>query len=674
MKSKPKILLIIFSLFFSSVATAQQVQWAARVLGFSSQYSIPNQAQEYTASQILGKPSKLPAFGSSVCAWQPAITDNPQDDWITVSFDSAQVIQQVAIAENFGQGCIKQIFVYDEQQNEYKIFDNAPAPSKDVGKMFNFFLPKTSTYKVKELKIVLNTARVRGPNQIDAVGISADKLPVNPQINVANLKTESSPKENLGNAINSKSHDVAPVISPDGKNIYFTRWDHPDNLGKEKKQDIWTSKYLNGAWQPAVNLGSPINNDDNNAACSISGDGKQLYLINVYNTDGSMQKGMSLSKQGNFGWTKPQTIRIKNYVNYSPYTEYSISSDGRHLVMTAQRRDTRGGKDLYVSHILADSTWSEPVSLGNTLNTAADEFTPFLASDGKTLYFSTQGHPGYGQNDIFVARRLDDSWRRWSEPVNMGPNINTADWDGYFTIPASGDYAYLCSLTDSYGLEDIFRIKLPEENKPEAVAIVSGHVLNSKTQKQTAAQVFAFALGEKSDTLKADYNPASGEYKLVLSLKKRYIIYAKAKEFLSQNDNIDLLRETKYREIKRNLNLLPIEAGTTAQLNELVFAQSSYELLPGSFPELQKIVEMMNENPKIEIHLDGHTDNQGDWNANIELSKNRVSEVKKYLVAKGIAEKRISTKAWGGSKPIASNETENSRTRNRRVEFTIKKK
>ena len=342
--------------------------------------------------------------------------------------------------------------------------------------------------------------------------------------------------------------------------------------------------------------------------------------------------------------------------------------------MTAHRRETRGSKDLYVSFLEPDSVWSEPKNMGNIINTAEDEFTPFLASDNKALYFSTKGHAGYGENDIFVSRRLDETWTNWSEPVNLGPTINSTGWDGYFTIPASGEFAYLCSQNDSFGYEDIFRIKLPEANKPEPVAILSGSVLNSVTSKPMASAIFGISIVEKSDTIKVDYSPITGDYKIILPLKKKYVLYPKLAGFLSINETLDFTKETKYREIKKNLYLMPIEAGQKAQLKELVFQQSSYELVSSSFQELDKIVDMMKENPTAEIHLDGHTDNQGDWNQNMILSENRVKEVKKYLVSKGIKENRISTKAWGGSKAISSNESEASRMKNRRVEFTIKKK
>ncbi len=650
------------------------MRWAARVVGFSSQYSIPNQASEYSASQVLGTPSKLPAFGTSVCAWQPAIADNKNDDFITVSFDTLMAVRQIAIAENFGQGCIIHVYGIDSKGGENLIFSENKNPSKEIGKMLNIILDKPTDYLLKDLKIVLNTARVKGNNQIDAIGISADSEPFEAKINVSKSDLIVAIKENLGKSVNSKTHDVAPVISPDGKNIYFTRWDHPDNLGKDKKQDIWTSAYIGNQWQTAVNLGSPVNNDDNNAACSISGDGRTLFLINVYNKDGSMEKGMSVSKRGTNSWSYPKQMKIKNYVNYSQYTEFAIGGNGKVLIMTAHRRDTRGAKDLYVSFLQPDSVWSEPKSLGNVVNTAEDEFTPFLASDNKALYFSTKGHAGYGDNDIFISRRLDETWTKWSEPINLGPTINSSGWDGYFTIPASGDFAYLCSQNESFGLEDIFRIKLPEAAQPDPVAIVSGSVLNSVTNKPMSATVFANVLGEKSDSIKIDYSPLTGDYKMILPLKKKYVLFAKQSGFLSINESLDLSKDIKYREIKRNINLMPIEAGQKAQLKEVVFKQSSYELLVESYQELDKMAEMMQENKNIEIHLDGHTDNQGDWNQNIKLSESRVNEVKKYLVSKGIAGNRITTKAWGGSKALFSNESETTRMKNRRVEFTIKKK
>jgi outer membrane protein OmpA-like peptidoglycan-associated protein len=668
------LLLTISLLINCNYSFSQKMKWATKVLGFSSQFSIPNQATEYSASQVLGIPSKLPAFGTSKCAWQPAVNDNINDDWITVSFDTLMKVRQIVVAENIGQGCITHIYGFDEKGEEHLIFSENKNPSKDIGRLLLVNLDKPTPFLLKELKLVLNTARVKGINQIDAIGVSADEEPFEARINTTETAIKGIKKENLGKYVNSKTHDVAPVISPDGKNIYFTRWDHPDNFGKDKKQDIWNSTFADGVWQPAVNLTKPINNEDNNAACSISGDGRTLFLINVYNADGTMEKGMSVAKQTGKGWSFPMQMKIKNYVNYSPYTEFAIGGNGKVLIMTAHRRDTRGAKDLYVSFLQADSVWSEPKTMGNVINTAEDEFTPFLASDNKSLYFSTKGHAGYGENDIFVSRRLDDSWTKWSAPINLGPTINSEGWDGYFTIPASGDFAYLCSQNESYGLEDIFRIKLPEETKPDPVAIVSGTVLNSSTNLPVSAMVFANAIGEKSDSLKVEYSPQTGDYKLILPLKKKFVIYAKQSGFLSINESVDLLKETKYREIKRNIYLMPIEAGQKAQLKEVVFQQSSYELLPASFQELDKMVEMMNENKAIEIHLDGHTDNQGDFNQNIKLSENRVNEVKKYIVSKGIAANRISTKAWGGSKAIFSNESEATRMKNRRVEFTIKKK
>lgn len=662
----------LFSIGFKSIG--QKMKWATKVVGFSSQLSIPNQATENAAIQVLGIPSKMPAIGQSLCAWQPAILDNKNEDWIKVSFDTLMAIRQISIAENFGQGCVIHIYGYDQNGKENLIFSENKNPGKEIGRMFNVILEQPTSFLVKELKLVLNTARVKGANQIDAIGISNDNLAFVPKINTANNELKGAIKENLGKNVNSKTHDVAPVISPDGKNLYFTRWDHPDNLGKDKRQDIWTSTLVGNQWQAAKNLGNPINNEDNNAACSISADGRTLFLINVYNKDGSMEKGMSISNRLPIAWTYPKQMKIKNYVNYSQYTEFAIGGNGKVLIMTAHRRDTRGAKDLYVSFLQADSIWSEPKSLGNVVNTAEDEFTPFLATDNKSLYFSTKGHAGYGENDIFVSRRLDESWTNWSTPINLGPVINSSGWDGYFTIPAAGDFAYLCSQNESFGLEDIFRIKLPEATQPDPVAIVSGQVLNSVTNKPVAATIFANIFGGKVDSIKVEYSPTTGDYKMILPLKKKFVLFAKAPGYLSINESLDLLADSKYREIKRNILIMPIEAGQKAQLKEVVFQQSSYELLPASYSELDIMAEMMLENKKIEIHLDGHTDNQGDWSQNIKLSENRVNEVRKYLISKGVAGNRITTKAWGGSKAIFSNETESTRMKNRRVEFTIKKK
>lgn len=668
-----KLFLSILLFFIGFNTFSQKVYWASKVVAYSSEYSDAESNSENRAIQALGRPNKVP-FGKSACAWQPLIQDNElQDEFLIVSFDTLMPISQIAIVQNYGQGCITKVEVFDEYNNLRPIWTNNNPPSADIGKTLNLTFPLTK-YNVRSVKVMLNTARVRGWNQIDAIGISQSETPIRATIRIADGLPKEIIKENLGKNINSPYREISPVISPDGKTLYFTRWEHPQNVGPLKKQDIWYSE-LQGdkTWGIAKPFSFPINNNEHNALCSISQDGNTIILNNIYLTSEEMTRGVSTSHKTPSGWSFPKALQIQHFNNLSDYDEYSLSPNGRVLILTAKLRNTIGGKDLYATFLNADGTWSEPVNMGMDVNTAEDESAPFIASDGKTMYFSTKGWAGFGDNDIFVSRRLDDTWTRWSAPENLGPNINTSGWDGYFCLSAKGDYAYFSSRENSLGQEDIFRLRVPESIKPQTVIQVTGTVLNVADNKPIAAKINVQSL-EDSDTICVNYDPQTGEYKLMLPTKRSYSISASKKGFMAVSERMDIEDEKSYREVKKNLYMLPIESGQKMTLNSVYFEQSKFDLLPNSFNELNQIVTTMKENPSMEILLEGHTDNQGDWNANLLLSKQRVEEVQKYLVRQGISKSRIQIQGFGSTRPLASNNSEEKRKLNRRVEFTIVKK
>ena len=666
-----RIPLFIFLSLLSIQTYAQKTFWASRVIAFSSEYSDANTTKENRAIQVLGKPNVLPQLGKSVCAWQPQTQDNPQEEFLIVGFDTLMAIRQIAIAENFGQGCIIKVEGFDEFDNLKPLWINKNAPSAEIGKMTNIILAKLTNFKVRGIKIVLNTSRVKDWNEIDAIGISQSEIPIKATINLAKNLPSEIIKENLGSNVNSAYREIAPVISPDGKTLYYTRWKHPDNLGNSKNQDVWFSEMQkDGKWGLAKPIGQPINNTEHNAICAISPDGKTILLNNVYLKDGSMAKGVSISTKTATGWGFPKSITIKNFKNKSDYAEYSFSPNGRILIMTGQFTETQGGKDIYVSFLQPDDTWSEPKDLGKKINSADEESTPFIAADGKTLYFSTKGISGYGNNDIFLSRRLDDTWLKWSEPENLGSVINTSEWDGYFTISALTDFAYFSSQENSLGEEDIFKLAVPESIKPNAVVQITGGVYNKVDNKPISARINVQSMTD-GDTVCVSYDPLTGDYKMMLPTKQSYTISATKKGFIAVSEPLDFTKENNFKEVKKNIYLLPIEAGQKMTLNSVFFEQSKAVIIDTSFPELDRIVRAMKENPTMEIMLEGHTDNQGDWNANLLLSKERVEEVQKYLAIKGINMKRIQVQGYGSTRPVASNNSEEKRRLNRRVEVTI---
>ncbi len=657
---------------------AQSVQWASRVVGVSSEKKGEPTGEQYKASQALGSPSKGPEMGQSTCAWAPASADGSAEEWIQVGFAQPQRARQIVIAENVNPGAVAQVLVIDQKGVQHPVYQAGNSTPPRTGPLLNIFLTDSDVV-CSQVKVILNGAAVKGINQIDAIGISEEVKPITATINVSAATPKDIQKENLGKTVNSPGQEVAPVISPDGRTLYFTRNFNKANLGAPDHQDVWYSTLESGAtgttptWGEAVNIGSPINNAGDNAISGMAPDGRTAYLINVYKPDGGLAFGISRSIRTKAGWSQPVECKIANNYNLHEKNqlEFCVSPDGRAIILAVQRRDTRGDRDLYVALQRPDRTWAEPVSLGGVVNTAESESSPFLAADGRTLYFTSAGHPGYGNGDIFVSRRLDDSWGNWSEPENLGPAINTDEWDGYFTIPASGDYAYLSSRANSMGEDDIFRLKLYPAIKPDPVAIVSGQVLDSKTKQPIASEVVSKLFNEDKEVAKVDYSPETGEYKIILPTQKVYNLTATREGYFPTTETLDLSRDKRFRDIRRNLYLIKIETGQKITMREVLFEQSQYSLQPGANVELDRIVEMLTNYPSMGLLIEGHTDNQGDWEPNMKLSEDRVRVVKEYLTSKGIAEGRIQTKAWGPSKPIASNGTDERRKLNRRVEFTI---
>jgi outer membrane protein OmpA-like peptidoglycan-associated protein len=479
------------------------------------------------------------------------------------------------------------------------------------------------------------------------------------------------PKQNLGITINSAHTETKPVISGDGNILYFCRQNHPKNIrGKQDEQDIYYSQFKNGKWSEAKNIGWPLNDGNPNGICSVSPDGKSLLLINEYVSGGYVKPGVSISHNTIGGWSFPKKLEIENFYNFSPYVDYFLSSDGQILFLSVHRRDGMGDQDLYISRKLKGK-WTEPVNLGSTINTSGADFAPFLAADGKTLYFASEGHPGLGGSDIFYSKRLDDSWRKWSSPVNLGTAVNSRTWDAYYSISAKGDYAYFISTNEVNHSKDIYRIQLPEEVRPEPVVLVKGKVLNANTNEPLSASVLFKREEVSADHGLARSDPQNGIYKIVLPMGDQYQFKAKVDGYLSLVNSIDLTKANNYGEVEENLYMVPLAKGQKIPVNNIFFVRSKAELLSQSYRELNKLVNILKEYRTIEIELGGHTDNMGQSALNLDLSLRRVATVKQYLVDKGIDAQRLHTKGYGDTQPIARNDRELDRRLNRRVEFTI---
>jgi outer membrane protein OmpA-like peptidoglycan-associated protein len=513
--------------------------------------------------------------------------------------------------------------------------------------------------------------------------------------------TTGTKGENLGNQVNSEYNEINPMISPDGKTLYFARISHPNNThGAKGSQDIWYSDLdaASGKWGPARRMGFPLNKDEYNCAYSITPDGNTMLIKGQYNNGNYETRGFSTSKKTAAGWSPPQKMDIPSYVNMSKgqFDCGFMSADGKVLLMAFSEKKNSKEDDIYVSFRQKDGSWSKPMDIGSDVNTKFTETTPFLAPDGATLYFSSDREGGLGSNDIYVSKRVDKTWQHWSKPVNLGSSVNTDGYDAYYTLAASGDYAYLTTFKNTLGKGDIVRVKLtedqpanqpgkvgggdevagkPDVTRPDPVALISGKVIDQTTGKPVEARIIYQTLPDGAEAGEATTDPVTGEYKIVLPYGKQYTMRAIAKDFIAEGDNIDLTKPKGFQEIKgKELKMVPIKEGGVVRLNNIFFDTGKSELRPESGPELDRMVTTINDNPKMVIEIRGHTDNTGSNEINAKLSQDRADAVREYFISKGIEPDRVGSKGFGESKPIATNDTDEGRQQNRRVEFVIVKK
>jgi len=488
--------------------------------------------------------------------------------------------------------------------------------------------------------------------------------------------------ENLGVNINSDLAELRPVVSADGNLLFFICENHPANTkyrSVPNSQDIWYSERdENGKWTEARHLAYPLNTAQYNAVYWISPDNNRMLIRGAFLNGAFHGKGVSMVElQANGRWSEPNALNIKNYYKYDRghQSGASMSHDGKTLLLYMSPEEGSPLNDLFVC-FRKDGGWSEPKSLGKMINLPMNnEMTPYLASDGVTLYFSSDRPGGFGDNDIWMTKRLDDSWQRWSMPVNLGSPINTPEWDAFFTMDAGGEYAYLTTSLNTMGESDIVRVNLLEKVKPDPVVLVSGNVYNKKTKEPLSASLVYETLPDGAVAGNGISSPLDGSFKIVLPYNKNYSIRAQAKHFFSISENLklDSLIKAGYKEIHRDLYLVPIEIGQVVRLNNVFFDFDKWDLRPESFVELDRVVALLKENPAIEIELSAHTDSRGTDEYNITLSHNRAKSCREYILSKGIDPARIVSHGYGETMPLVPNDTDDGRQLNRRVEFKIVK-
>jgi outer membrane protein OmpA-like peptidoglycan-associated protein len=490
----------------------------------------------------------------------------------------------------------------------------------------------------------------------------------NPWINdlIAILETElpESKPENLGLGLNSEKGEYAVVPTADESKIYFCR-------GESGEEDIYFSKKVDGKWSTAQPIQSLNTEGQYEAPVSISGDGNTL----LYFKNGRVMHSYRTTD----GWTAAKPLFTD--VQASEWQGgTSISADGNVIIFAARRPNRIGFKhddntDLFVVTKQADGSWSRPENLGLTINTTLEDRSPFLHPDMRTLYFSSNGHGGLGELDVFKTTRIGDSWTNWTTPVNLGKSINTTGKDWGYRISTDGQKAYFSTRVPMFG-DDLFMIDLPEFAKPNAVSTVKGTLVGIDGQALNAPLVIEdLSTGEKVKEIYPD--PITGEYFLTLPNGHLYSYTVKDEQYFPVGDNIDLRDPSKSVNMSAHFVVPTInemtERGISLPLKNLFFDTDKFDIKEESFPELKRLVEIVKQK-NLSIHVSGHTDNVGKAAYNLTLSQNRANAVKTFLIANGCDADNIQASGHGMEQAVASNDTTQGRAQNRRVEIKLMKK
>lgn len=508
--------------------------------------------------------------------------------------------------------------------------------------------------------------------------------------------------KNLGSIVNSSAPETYPVVSADGKRLYFCRYT------PETGEDVFSSAYADGGFSLPQKIEGGVNTNTHEVPLSVSHDGQTLVFFGNYallpefrykfaSLMGQLGRGdLYYSEFTREGWSElTPFLPPINSPNYE--SGLFLTPDGKAALFASDREGViepfnpkappnrlyaHGAEnfnvDLFVSEKNEEGKWGKPVNLGDVINTAYSEGQPILHPDMKTLYFISDGHAGLGGYDIFMSKRLSEySWTEWSAPVNLGKVLNTAKDDG-FSLSPHGELAYLSREIpgEGQGQADLYSMKIPLRFLPEKTVEIKGKVKNTDGQG-IAADLHWQDLKSGEIIGTARTNPQTGEFRIQVQSGKNYGLFAEKKGHIGIANNQDLtVKINPAAQQEADLQLTTLERVTAEKkrirLNTIFFAFDSDVLLQESYPELERLAQLLRENPRLKVRIEGHTDNKGKASYNLQLSEKRARATANYLIQKGIVANRVKHKGFGDTVPIATNHTAEGRAQNRRVEFALK--
>lgn len=466
---------------------------------------------------------------------------------------------------------------------------------------------------------------------------------------------------NLGDNVNSASLEYYPSFTIDDSILVFTR------RGEGIREDFFESTLTPNGYSKAELIKGDINLEPSKGGINISQDGEWLLFAGNFPGKGAGDFDLYTSYDTPSGWSEPVNLG-RNINTEFVETAPALSPDKNALYFSSNRPGGFGGYDLYVSYRV-NGKWLPAENMGADINTAGNEMAPFIHADNQTLYFTSDGLPGYGGTDIYVMRKTAD--KQWSKPENLGYPINTKENEGSLFVASDGITAYYASdRADTKGFLDLYRFSLKPEARPFKTLYVKGYVTDSKTNKGLPCTV-ELNIDSSQQLLSNVQTDETGYYFITLPVGKNYTFTVNRKGYLFYSDVFSLADKPSDSVYIKNISLEPVELNATVRMKNIQFASKSFQLEPVSMIELNKLLQLMNDNPSVKIQINGYTDNVGSDADNLTLSQNRAKAVVDYLISKNIDAKRLTSKGFGETKPVADNATEEGRALNRRTEFIV---
>ena len=507
-------------------------------------------------------------------------------------------------------------------------------------------------------------------------GKSLQARPVNGQVS------------NMGPTINSEVADYGVLLAPDGSRMTFTSRRSNSTGGKINKatseyfEDIYSATYDGSQWSVPMPLAGPVNTEINDASVGLYNKGRTMI---IYRDDHGTGDLFESTCDGGT-WSEPKSFGEE--IN-SPANETSawLSADGKQLFFVSDRDGGLGGQDIWISRWDATANaWGEAQNPGPVVNTNEDEDGVFLPPDGQTLYFSSKGHTCMGGFDVFKSTLLDE---RWNKPVNLGWPVNSPDDDLFFVLTANGTTGHFSSVRpNGLGEDDLYRVDfLPEPEQEETAAMngggkpgtgsgvntvtLRGKVMDMKMLAGMEAMIELLDLGDGRVVLSFTSDPTTGEYMAVVPAGRNYAMHVQANGFLLHSENISTRAEAGTVEMDLNISLQSMESGTHEVMRNIFFERDKATLDPSSLGELGQLLTLLRENPNVRLEIGGHTDSDGSEGHNGELSAERANSVVDHLVNNGIPAERLVARGYGAEQPLAPNDSEENKARNRRTEMRV---